>query len=193
MDRADQERVRRIAGRWRWRGPDGEERPILSDEEAENLCIERGTLNERERDIINQHVVTTIQMLEQLPYPKSLRNVPFIAGCHHERMDGCGYPNHLTREQMSIQARILGLADVFEALTAKDRPYKPGMKVSTALGILERMRDEGHIDGELLDVFVREKVYLRYAAEWLDPEQLDDELLDDAAAHLVAGSRRVPG
>lgn len=193
MDRADQERVRRIGGRWRWRGPDGEERPILSDEEIENLCIERGTLNERERDIINQHVVTTIQMLEQLPYPKSLRNVPFIAGCHHERMDGCGYPNHLTREQMSIQARILGLADVFEALTAKDRPYKPGMKVSTALGILERMRDEGHIDGELFDVFVREKVYLRYAAEWLDPEQLDDELLDDAAAHLVAGSRRLPG
>jgi len=190
MDEADQERVRAIALRWRYRAVDGTERPILAPDEVENLCISRGTLNEAEREIINQHVVTTIRMLEELPYPRSLRNVPFIAGCHHERMDGCGYPNHLTRDEMSIQARILGLADVFEALTAKDRPYKPGMKVATVLDILGRMKDEGHIDADLFEMFVREKVHLRYAAEWLDPEQLDDEMLEEAA---VVMARWAPG
>lgn len=189
MDRALQDRVRAIAVRWRWHGPDGEARPILEPDEAENLTIARGTLSEAERDVVNQHVVSTIHMLEQLPYPKSLRNVPFIAGCHHERMDGAGYPNGLTREQMSMQARILGLADVFEALTAKDRPYKPGLTVKTVLGILGRMRDGGHIDPDLLDVFLSEKVHLRYAAQWLDPEQIDDELLDDAALALLTSAR----
>lgn len=185
MDEADQERVRAIAREWRWRAADGTERPILTPDEVENLCISRGTLNESEREIIHQHVVTTIRMLQELPYPRSLRNVPFIAGCHHERMDGCGYPNHLTRDEMSIQARILGLADVFEALTAKDRPYKPAMKVATVLEILERMKEEGHIDPDLFEVFVREKVYLRYAAEWLDPEQLDEAMLEEAAVAMV--------
>jgi len=185
MDEADQARVRAIAARWRWHDTTGAARPVVDAEEVENLCIFRGTLNEREREIINQHVVTTIRMLEELPYPRSLRNVPFIAGCHHERMDGGGYPNHLTRDQMSIQARILGLADVFEALTAKDRPYKPGMKVSTVLDILGRMKDEGHIDADLFEMFVREKVYLRYAADWLDPEQLDEEMLEEAALAML--------
>jgi HD-GYP domain-containing protein (c-di-GMP phosphodiesterase class II) len=189
MDRALQDRVRAIAARWRWRAPDGKVRPILEPDEVANLTIARGTLSEADREIVNQHVVATIQMLEQLPYPKSLRNVPFIAGCHHERMDGCGYPNHLTREQMSLQARILGLADVFEALTAKDRPYKPGLTVKTVLGILSRMRDEGHIDPDVFDVFVREKVHLRYAAQWLDPEQIDEELLDEAALALIESAR----
>jgi HD-GYP domain-containing protein (c-di-GMP phosphodiesterase class II)/HAMP domain-containing protein len=192
MDEADQERVREIATRWRWRGPDGAIQPILGDEEVENLCVARGTLNAREREIINQHVVATIQMLEELPYPRSLRNVPFIAGAHHERMDGHGYPKRLVRDQMSIQARILGLADVFEALTAKDRPYKPGMRVSTALEILGRMKDEGHVDPDLFEVFVREKVYLRYAAQWLDPEQIDDDFVDAAAAAMVAAGEREP-
>jgi HD-GYP domain-containing protein (c-di-GMP phosphodiesterase class II)/HAMP domain-containing protein len=190
MDAVHRERVRTIADRWHWQGPDGTLRPLLDAGDVENLSIERGTLNAHEREIINQHVVTTIQMLEQLPYPRSLRNVPFIAGCHHERMDGCGYPNHLTREQMSLQARILGLADVFEALTAKDRPYKPGMRVGTALEILARMRDEGHIDPDLYEVFVGEKVHLRYAARWLDPEQIDEDLLDEAARTLLEGVRR---
>lgn len=195
MDEADQERVRAVACAWRWRDAAGVERPILTEDEVENLCISRGTLNEREREIINQHVVTTIRMLEELPYPRSLRNVPFIAGCHHERMDGCGYPNHLTRDQMSIQARILGLADVFEALTAKDRPYKSGMKVSAVLDILGSMRDEGHIDPDLFEMFVREKVYLRYAVEHLDVEQLDEEMLDEAAAVMLrrGGGRFAPG
>ena len=176
---ADLERVRQIAGRWRWRGPDGALAPILDDEEVENLCVLRGTLNAREREVINHHVVASIEMLEQLPYPRALRNVPAIAGAHHERMDGQGYPKGLVRDQISMQGRILGLADVFEALTARDRPYKKPMALRQALAVLEEMRDEGHIDRDLFEVFVREKVYLRYAADYLDPEQIDVELIDE--------------
>ncbi len=184
------ERVRQIAARWRWRGPDGVVARILSDEEVENLSISRGTLNSRERKIIEHHVVASIEMLEQLPYPRSLRNVPAIAGAHHERMDGHGYPNGLVRDQISLQGRILGLADVFEALTARDRPYKKPMSLRQALRVLEEMRDEGHIDADLFEVFVREKVYLRYAAGYLDPEQIDEELLDAATrAELEARQR----
>jgi HD-GYP domain-containing protein (c-di-GMP phosphodiesterase class II) len=182
-----QARVREIARRWQWRAPDGTRTPILSDEEVENLCVSRGTLNAREREVINHHVVASIEMLEQLPYPRSLRNVPAIAGAHHERMDGNGYPQGLVRDQISMQGRILGLADVFEALTAVDRPYKKGMPLSRALSILESMRDEGHIDGDLFEVFVRDKVYLRYAAEYLHPEQIDEEWIDEATRAQLDG------
>jgi HD-GYP domain-containing protein (c-di-GMP phosphodiesterase class II)/HAMP domain-containing protein len=185
-----QARLREIAARWRWRGRDGAGQPILGGEELENLLVSRGTLNARERGIIEHHVVASIEMLEQLPYPRSLRNVPAIAGAHHERMDGAGYPQGLVRDQISMQGRILGLADVFEALTARDRPYKPGMPLSRALAILEEMRDEGHVDPDLFEVFVREKVYLRYAAEYLDPEQIDEALIDEVArATLEARAR----
>jgi HD-GYP domain-containing protein (c-di-GMP phosphodiesterase class II) len=164
--------------------------PILSDEEVENLSVLRGTLNRRERQIIEHHVVASIDMLEQLPYPRTLRNVPAIAGAHHERMDGQGYPKGLVRDQISMQGRILGLADVFEALTARDRPYKKPMSLRQALAVLGEMRDEGHIDSELFEVFVREKVYLRYAAAYLDPEQIDDELLDEATRAELAARHR---
>ncbi len=186
MSPALQARVQAIAARWSWRTPDGDTEPILTAEEVENLCISRGTLNARERQIINHHVVASIEMLEQLPYPRSLRNVPAIAGAHHERMDGHGYPQGLVRDQISLQGRILGLADVFEALTARDRPYKPGMSLKRALSILESMRDEGHIDGELFEIFIRDKVYLRYAAEYMDPEQIDEELIDEVTRSLLA-------
>ena len=186
----DLERVRQIATRWTWRGPDGATAPILSDEEIENLSISRGTLNRRERQIIEHHVVASIDMLEQLPYPRTLRNVPAIAGAHHERMDGQGYPRGLVRDQISMQGRILGLADVFEALTASDRPYKKPMSLRQALAVLGEMRDEGHIDSELFEVFVREKVYLRYAAAYLGPEQIDDELLDEATRAELAARHR---
>ncbi len=188
----DLERVREIAARWSWRSPDGTVEPILNDEEVENLCVRRGTLNPAERQIINHHVVASIEMLEQLPYPRALRNVPASAGAHHERMDGRGYPQGLVRDQISTQGRILGLADVFEALTARDRPYKKPMALRQALSVLESMRDEGHIDGDLFEIFVRDKVYLRYAAEYLDPEQIDEELMDDAARAMLE-SRPKPG
>jgi HD-GYP domain-containing protein (c-di-GMP phosphodiesterase class II) len=112
-------------------------------------------------------------MLEALPWPHHLKNVPEYAGGHHERMDGKGYPRGLTREQMPVQARMMGIADIFEALTAADRPYKSGMKLSQALAIMERMKHGGHIDPDLFEVFVRERVYQRYAERFLDPEQID--------------------
>jgi HD-GYP domain-containing protein (c-di-GMP phosphodiesterase class II) len=147
---------------------------FLTREEEENLTIAYGTLNTEEREVINRHIVTTIKMLEALPWPRHLVNVPEYAGGHHERMDGKGYPKGLTREQMSVPARVMGIADIFEALPAKDRPYKVGKTLSESLAILGRMKQNGHVDPDLFDIFVREKVYLRYAREFLDPEQIDE-------------------
>ena len=171
----DQQRVHDIGTRREWRNVDGVQTHFLTAEELENLTIRSGTLTQAERDTINYHIVATIKMLETLPWPRHLKNVPEYAGGHHERMDGKGYPRGLTREQMSVQARMMGIADIFEALTAADRPYKRGMTLSQALGIMGKMRDGGHIDPDLFDVFVREGVYLRYAREFLDPGQVDEE------------------
>jgi len=168
----DIERVRRIARR-RWRDVAGHEADFLTEDEVRNLTIRAGTLTEDERKIINNHIVATIKMLEALPWPKHLTKVPEYAGGHHERMDGKGYPKGLTREQMSVQARCMGIADIFEALTAKDRPYKKGKTLSESLEILGRMKNNSHIDPDLFDVFVRRKVYLRYAEMFLDKEQID--------------------
>ena len=165
--------VREIASSYRWRNPEGEEVPFLSDDELENLTIRAGTLTAAEREIINYHIVATIKMLEQLPWPKHLKNVPEYAGGHHERMDGKGYPKGLKREEMSWQARMMGIADIFEALTAKDRPYKEGMKLSQALSILENFKSGGHIDPELYSIFIQEQVYLKYAKQHLDQGQVD--------------------
>ena len=194
MEPAAQQRVREIAARYAFRDAAGDEHALLSDEEIGNLTVSRGTLNARERELINHHVTASIHMLERLPYPRSLRGVPAIAGAHHERMDGRGYPQGLVRDQISLQGRILGLADVFEALTAKDRPYKPGMPLRRALTILQSMCDEGHVDPDLFELFVRERVYLDYAIEYLDPEQIDDEFLDEAVRRgfsLPNGSPRL--
>ena len=170
----DQQRVRDIAVGWQWRNPQGVQTAFLTAEEVENLTIRSGTLTQAERDTINYHIVATIKMLETLPWPRHLRNVPEYAGGHHERMDGKGYPRGLTREQMSLQARMMGIADIFEALTAADRPYKSGMTLSQALAIMGRMRDNGHIDPDLFDVFVRSRVPLRYAEQFLEPSQIDE-------------------
>lgn len=184
MSDEDIERIRRIA-RYRWKNAAGREVNLLTEDELHNLCIRKGTLTEKERGIINHHIVATIKMLEALPFPSYLKNVPEYAGGHHERMDGRGYPKGLTREQMSVQARVMGIADIFEALTARDRPYKPGMKLSRALEILGRMREDHHIDPDIFEVFVREGVYLDYARRFLEPEQIDevdhDRLLGKAA------------
>jgi response regulator RpfG family c-di-GMP phosphodiesterase len=168
----DVDRVRRIA-RYRWCDVSGHEANFLSDDEVKNLTIRAGTLTDEERKIINHHIVATIRMLEALPWPRHLTNVPEYAGGHHERMDGKGYPKGLTREQMSVQARCMGIADIFEALTAKDRPYKKGKTLSESLEILGRMKLNQHVDPDLFDIFVRRKVYLRYAEMFLDPEQID--------------------
>jgi HD-GYP domain-containing protein (c-di-GMP phosphodiesterase class II) len=174
MGDADMARVRDIAARYRWRGPDGQMRDFLDADEIENLTIRAGTLTASERQIINHHIEVTIQMLEALPWPKHLRNVPEYAGGHHERMDGKGYPRGLTREQMSVQARCMGIADIFEALTAKDRPYKTGKTLTESLTILGKFKLNGHVDPDLFDVFIWEKVYERYAREFMSPEQIDE-------------------
>ena len=174
MQEEEQERVRRISATWRWSDDSGPSSDFLTDNEIENLTIRVGTLTAEEREIINHHVVATIKMLESLPWPKHLKNVTEFAGGHHERMDGKGYPNGLTRGEMSLQARIMGIADIFEALTARDRPYKPAMKISHALKIMEDLSRNGHIDPDLYEVFVREKVYWQYAEQYLEPEQIDE-------------------
>ncbi|WP_200881907.1 HD family phosphohydrolase [Nitrincola sp. A-D6] len=156
-----------------WVDHEGVEQPLLTEDEQMNLSIRRGTLNQGERQIMNDHMVATLDMLEQLPFPKHLQQVPEYAGCHHERMDGKGYPRGLKRDEMSIPARVMGIADVFEALTAKERPYKEPMKLSQALMIMGRMVEDNHLDPDLFAVFVEERVYLRYAEIHLQPEQID--------------------
>lgn len=177
----DQDRVRRIAA-MRWRDHRDIEQPLLSTEEAEMLCISRGTLSQAERERINDHINVTIQMLEALPFPKHLRRVPEYAGGHHEKVDGTGYPKGLRGDQMSWPARMMAIADVFEALTARDRPYKPPMKLSQALAILKDMATNGHIDPHLYELFITERVWETYAHEHLLPEQLD---VDDPRPFLM--------
>lgn len=169
----DQQRVHEI-GKMIIFDMDGRKIPFLNEDEIYNLSIRRGTLTAEEREIINNHIVVTISMLESLPYPKSLMRVPEYACGHHERMDGKGYPRGLTREQMSVPARVMGIADIFEALTSKDRPYKKAKTLSESLAILGKMKIEHHIDPDLFDLFVREKIYLKYAQQFLEPEQIDE-------------------
>jgi len=170
QDRKD--RVNKIAS-YRWKD-NGSPKPFFSEDEIYNLCISRGTLTPEERKIINDHIVVTIDMLEQLPYPKHLRNVPEFAGGHHEKLDGTGYPKGLNHSEMSVQAKIMAIADIFEALTARDRPYKKGKTLSQAMRILGFMKNDAHIDTELFEVFVKEKIYLKYAESFLNPEQIDE-------------------
>ena len=173
MSKEEQDRVHQIGLSYKWRDPGGNTANFLTDDELKNLTISRGTLTQEEREIINHHIVSTIKMLEALPWPKHLRNVPEYAGGHHERMDGKGYPRGLTRDRMSVQARVMGIADIFEALTAKDRPYKKGKTLSESLHILGKFKLNGHIDPDLFDVFIRRKVYMKYAEQFLDPDQID--------------------
>jgi HD-GYP domain-containing protein (c-di-GMP phosphodiesterase class II) len=170
----DVARVQEITRRYRWCNTDGDAADFLSDEELKNLTIRYGTLTPEERQIINHHIEVTIQMLEALPWPRHLKNVPEYAGGHHERMDGKGYPRGLTREQMSVQARCMGIADIFEALTAKDRPYKKGKTLTESLTILGKMKLTGHIDPDLFDIFMWHKIYENYARQCLDPDQIDE-------------------
>jgi len=152
---------------------DSTEEPLLTPSEVENLSVRKGTLTTEEREIINQHVALTIRMLEGLPFPRKYRNVPLIAGAHHERPDGTGYPRKLNAEQLPIQARILAVADVFEALTAADRPYKKGQQLSEAMSILESMARGGHVDQDVCDMLVNSGLASRYASRHLALRQLD--------------------
>jgi HD-GYP domain-containing protein (c-di-GMP phosphodiesterase class II) len=151
----------------------GVERRLLTDDEVKNLCITYGTLTADERVVINRHIVQTIRMLEALPFPRHLARVPEYAGGHHERMDGTGYPRGVYAGDMSIPARIMAIADVFEALTAQDRPYKGAMPLSEAMRIMGNMKRDNHLDPDLFDVFVRSGVYRTYGERYLTPALLD--------------------
>ena len=172
MSEEDIHKIKNCA-KLKWKDKQGIIQPLLSQDETDNLCIVKGTLTEEERDIINNHIGATIKMLETLPFPKHLQNVPEYAGGHHERVDGKGFPKGLMKDEMSVQARIMAIADVFEALTARDRPYKDPMKLSQAVSILKKMSETGHIDPDLFDVFIDQSVHITYANEHLLPEQND--------------------
>ena len=153
--------------------------------ELYNLSIRSGTLTEEERYKVNDHITQTLIMLSRLPFPKHLRNVPEIAGSHHERMDGKGYPRGLYKKDMRVESRIVALSDVFEALTARDRPYKKKKNLSESLDIMAKMANNGQLDKDLFELFVNRGVYLRYATEHLLPEQIDNV---DSSALIIATS-----
>ena len=167
------ERVDRIAAE-KLETPDGL-MPLLSENEVENLKISRGTLTNEERDIINNHVVVTIKMLNELPFPEKLSRVTEYAGAHHEKLDGTGYPNKLNEEDLSLPARIMAVADIFEALTAADRPYKRGKTLSEAMKIMGFMAKDKHIDPELFEFFKERSLHLKYAKRYMKTTQIDLE------------------
>jgi HD-GYP domain-containing protein (c-di-GMP phosphodiesterase class II) len=147
--------------------------------ELYNLRVKGGTINKEERDKINEHIKVTIDMLKALPFPKELSQVVEFAGGHHERVDGKGYPNGLTGDEMSIPTKIMAIADIFEALTATDRPYKEPKKLSKVLSIMKDMKENGHIDSDLYRIFIEKKVYEDYAKQYIEAEQIDDINKDD--------------
>ncbi len=157
---------------------EGNELPLLTDNEIQNLSIKRGTLTDEERIVIQNHVVLTIKMLQKLPWPKKLSRVTEWAGGHHEKLDGTGYPNGLKAEQLSTPARIMAVADIFEALTAADRPYKPGKKISECIKILTFMVKDNHIDKDIVDFFIKSGMAQEYAKKELKDYQLDTFVYD---------------
>jgi len=172
MKEESRQRVRKIS-KICWQDSTGTNVKLLSDDEVYNLTITKGTLTPEERKVINNHITVTNKMLNKLPFPRHLTNVPEYASAHHERMDGKGYPLGLTRFQMSIPARIMGVADIFEALSASDRPYKTGKKISECLFILGKMKEDNHIDPDIFNIFVKDEVYLKYAERFLKKDQID--------------------
>ncbi len=142
--------------------------------ELYNLCIRKGTLNEEERFKIQEHIIQTIVMLNKLPFPENLKRVPEFAGAHHETMDGKGYPRRLHKEEMSLPARMMAVADIFEALTAADRPYNRPKPLGLVLKIMSRMRDDAHIDPDIFDLLLVSGIYKEYAARFMKPEQIED-------------------
>jgi len=142
--------------------------------EIYNLSIRKGTLNTEDRYKINEHIIETIKLLEKIPFPDFLQRVPEYASTHHETLDGRGYPRQLTIKDLSIPARIMAVADIFEAITASDRPYKRPYTLSEALRIMRNMKHNRHIDPDVYDLFLRSGVYMAYAKKYLKPEQIDE-------------------
>ncbi len=175
MSEEHQERVKSIAA-MSWKDNKGNSQPLLTPDEVKRLCVAKGTLTEEERQIINNHICVTQDMLTSLPFPRHLRFVPEIAGGHHEKMDGSGYPNGLKKEQLPMGTRMIGIADIFEALTSRDRPYKKPMNISQALKIMGFMAKDDHIDKDLFELFKESGVWHKYGKEYLESDQMDMEL-----------------
>ncbi|CAN5458884.1 HD family phosphohydrolase [soil metagenome] len=173
LSNTDQKKIKEMAKKYHFSNVDGIQQFLLDKHEINNLSISKGTLNKQEREIIKNHVRVTLKMLESLPYPEYLKHIPEIAGSHHERVDGQGYPRGLTRDNMLIQARMVAIADIFEALTAADRPYKKAKTLSETLEIMAKMQKDQHIDSDLYDIFIREKIPWKYAKQYLKKSQID--------------------
>jgi len=167
------ERIKRIAER-KW-STATQTLPLLTEDEIYNLSVRRGTLNDEERKIINNHAAVTFKLLSKLPFPRKMKRIAEYAAAHHEKPDGSGYPLGLKGDALPLQSRVIALADIFEALTAKDRPYKKGKTVGEALKIIGEMVGEQHIDGRLYDLFIAQKIYRGYALSELMPAQRDVE------------------
>lgn len=153
---------------------DGKEQPLLNGDELYNLSTRRGTITSEERQIMNDHMVHTVNMLESMPWPRHLQRVPEYACGHHEKMDGTGYPKGILGGTMSVPARMMAIADVFEALTAADRPYKKPKKLSEAMAIIGQFKKNNHLDPNIVDFFVTSQTYKKYAEMFLPPEQIDE-------------------
>ncbi len=166
------DRIKKIAKK-NYVSPDGEH-PYLTEDEVENLCVRKGSLTDKERNIIENHAGITLKILNELPFPAKLANVPEFASSHHEKLDGSGYPRGLSEKELSLQSRIMAIADVFEALTAKDRPYKEPMKLSKAVKIMEFMKQDKHIDADIYDLFLESQLFYEYAKKQMAPEQIDE-------------------
>ncbi|MGZ3579802.1 MAG: HD domain-containing phosphohydrolase [Syntrophales bacterium] len=171
MDEKMLDRLKNIARRKCNLG--GDFRNLLTDDEVYNLSIPVGTLTDKEKEIVKNHVTVTHKMLCQLPFPKKLKNVSYYASSHHERIDGAGYPFGLRGDAIPLQGRIIALADIFEALTAKDRPYKKEKTLSEAIKIMGFMVKDNHIDRDLFELFIKERIHLDYAKKELTPSQID--------------------
>ena len=145
----------------------------LNDDEFENLSVLKGTLAQQEREIINSHAGLSQKILSKLPWPKKLANIPSIAGAHHEKLDGSGYPLHLKKENLNLQARILAIADIFEALSAQDRPYKKPKTLNQTIKVLEQMGQNKLLDSDIIKIFFKSETHLEYAKTYMSPWQMD--------------------
>ena len=153
----------------------GNRHPYLTPDEVYRLSVPRGNLTMEERSLIENHAEMTMKILSELPFPKKYARVPEFAGSHHEKLDGSGYPRGLRGDELSLQARIMAIADIFEALTARDRPYKVPMRLSQAIKILHFMTKDNHIDSDLYRLLLEKRLHRAYAERELNPEQIDEE------------------
>lgn len=176
-----QDKVDRLhaIGRKTYRNAAGVEERYLTDEEMENLCIQRGTLRPQELEIIRSHVAVSYRLLTRIPFPERLRNVPTFAGDHHEMLNGSGYPLGKSAEELPIQSRMLAIADIYDALSATDRPYKKAFEPERCFSILRDEVSRGRLDGDLVELFIAANC----------PARLQAELAAEEAARAEAGAQ----